>query len=121
MHAIVLASVDLPAPLSPTRAVTCPGWMARSTSCSTCTAPKLLLMPRSSSSGSPCLAAGREASPPGEFGAGTADSVMTSPSMYQDASCHQGGPGAESSAPEPPLVSASGDAVLGAQLGVGAG
>jgi hypothetical protein len=38
-----LTSVDLPAPLSPTSAVTSPARTDRSTSCSTWTAPKLLL------------------------------------------------------------------------------
>src|SRR5436305_3807048 len=47
-----LTSVDLPAPLSPTRAVTSPLCAVKSTSRSTCTGPKLLLMPLSSSSGS---------------------------------------------------------------------
>src|SRR5690606_18832253 len=46
-----LTGVDWPAPLSPTSAVTSPAWMAKSTSCNTCTAPKLLYSPRSSSSG----------------------------------------------------------------------
>src|SRR3954471_4960136 len=36
-----LTSVDLPAPLSPTSAVTSPARTVKSTSCSTCTAPKL--------------------------------------------------------------------------------
>src|SRR4051794_7810849 len=39
-------SVDLPAPLSPTSAVTSPGVTAKSTLCRTSTAPKLLLIPR---------------------------------------------------------------------------
>src|SRR5882762_5470684 len=43
-----LTSVDLPAPLSPTSAVTSPGRMARSTSWSTCTGPKLLFIALSS-------------------------------------------------------------------------
>src|SRR5215207_11180225 len=38
-----LTSFDLPAPLSPTRAVTSPARTEKSTSCSTWTAPKLLL------------------------------------------------------------------------------
>src|SRR3954452_12132681 len=49
--AIALISVLLPAPLSPTSAVTLPRKAVRCTSCSTWTAPKLLLMPRSSSVG----------------------------------------------------------------------
>src|SRR5450755_1218413 len=39
---MVLISVDLPAPLSPTRAVTWPSGMSRSTPASACTGPKLL-------------------------------------------------------------------------------
>src|SRR5918998_1504613 len=46
--AMHLTSVDLPAPLSPTRAVTSPRRTVRSTSCSTCTGPKLLLTALSS-------------------------------------------------------------------------
>src|SRR5450432_675978 len=38
--------VDLPAPLSPTRAMTSPGKTLKSTLCSTWMAPKLLLIPR---------------------------------------------------------------------------
>src|SRR6185369_5703102 len=43
-----LISVDLPAPLSPTRALTLPGWTSMSTPLSTSTGPKLLRMSRSS-------------------------------------------------------------------------
>src|SRR4051794_13825555 len=43
--------VDLPAPLSPTSAVTSPGWTQSSTSRRTCTGPKLLSIPRTSSRG----------------------------------------------------------------------
>src|SRR2546421_4928294 len=46
-----LTRVDLPAPLSPTRAVTSPAWAVRSTSRRTWTGPKLLLIPRSSRRG----------------------------------------------------------------------
>src|SRR3954451_5190752 len=49
--AIVFTSVDLPAPLSPTRATTSPGCTARSTSVSAWTAPNRLETPRSSSTG----------------------------------------------------------------------
>src|ERR671933_218878 len=52
MPARVLTSVDLPAPLSPTSAVTSPGQTRKSTLCSTCTAPKLLLIPSISRIGS---------------------------------------------------------------------
>ena len=52
MPAIVLISVDLPAPLSPTRAVTWPAGMSRLMSVSACTGPKFFPMPRSRSSGS---------------------------------------------------------------------
>src|SRR5688500_17228575 len=51
MPATHLMSVDLPAPLSPTSAITSPGWTAKSTSVSACTDPKLLEIPRSSSRG----------------------------------------------------------------------
>src|SRR3954449_7113865 len=43
-----LISVDLPAPLSPTSALTLPGWTSMSTPLSTSTGPKLLRMSRSS-------------------------------------------------------------------------
>src|SRR5262245_41287099 len=43
-----LISVDLPAPLSPTSALTFPGWTSMSTPLSTSTGPKLLRMSRSS-------------------------------------------------------------------------
>src|SRR5882757_9024129 len=49
--AIAFTSVDLPAPLSPTNAVTSPGYTWKSTSCKTCTTPKLLLTPLSSRMG----------------------------------------------------------------------
>src|SRR6266487_4511843 len=55
---MVLISVDLPAPLSPTRAVTWPADMSRSTPASACTGPKLLPSPRSRSSGALPAAAG---------------------------------------------------------------
>ena len=42
---MILISVDLPAPLSPTSATTSPGATSRLTSVSACTAPNLLLMP----------------------------------------------------------------------------
>src|SRR5664279_6000073 len=51
MPATALISVDLPAPLSPTRAVICPFGMSRSTSLRACTAPKLLVRPRTLNSG----------------------------------------------------------------------
>src|SRR6266508_5873025 len=51
MPEMVLMRVDLPAPLSPTSAVTWPAWAAKSTALSACTAPKRLLTPRSSRSG----------------------------------------------------------------------
>src|SRR5215207_1731748 len=54
MPATHLINVLLPAPLSPTRAVTSPARTSRSTSRRTWTAPKLLLMPRRDSSGSRC-------------------------------------------------------------------
>src|SRR5918911_237241 len=51
MPAIPLMSVDLPAPLSPTSAVTCPAQASRLTPLSTCTAPKLFWIPRRLSRG----------------------------------------------------------------------
>ena len=45
MPAMHLISVLLPAPLSPTRAVTCPAGMSRSMPVSACTGPKFLPMP----------------------------------------------------------------------------
>ena len=59
MPARPLIRVLLPAPLSPTSAVTSPARMSRSTFLSTSMAPKLLLMPRNDRSGtSPALADG---------------------------------------------------------------
>src|SRR3954465_4909935 len=61
-----LTSVDLPAPLSPTSAVTSPGKTESPTSCRTWTGPKLLSIPRNSrrgvaaTGGSPSL----DAAPP---------------------------------------------------------
>src|SRR5919107_4977986 len=52
MPEIALIRVDLPAPLSPTRATTSPAPTSKSTSVSARTAPKLLLTPFSSSRGS---------------------------------------------------------------------
>src|SRR5438067_1594428 len=46
-----LINVDLPAPLSPTRATTSDGRTSNRTSVSACTAPNRLLMPRSSRNG----------------------------------------------------------------------
>src|SRR3954467_12957395 len=45
------AGVDLPAPLSPTRATTSPPRTSKSTPSSACTGPKRLLTPSSASSG----------------------------------------------------------------------
>src|SRR3954465_2931529 len=50
--AMHFTSVDLPAPLSPTSAVTSPAFTVRSTSWRTCTGPKLLFSFRISRSGS---------------------------------------------------------------------
>src|SRR3954468_18936819 len=68
MPAMVFTSVDLPAPLSPTRPTTSPGATSRSTPSRACTAPNLLLTPRSESKGlsafisvlSRCARGGRE-------------------------------------------------------------
>src|SRR5919201_5677368 len=51
MPAMHLISVDLPAPLSPTSAITSPSRTSKSTSVSACTEPKCLLSPRTSSVG----------------------------------------------------------------------
>src|SRR5256885_10374710 len=51
MPATHLTSVDFPAPLSPTRAMTSPVRTSKSTPRRACTAPKRLCTPRSSSSG----------------------------------------------------------------------
>src|SRR6478736_4775618 len=51
MPATHLMSVDLPAPLSPTSAVTSPGSATRSTPRRACTAPKFLWPPRTSRGG----------------------------------------------------------------------
>src|SRR3954463_6393099 len=51
MPATLLTSVDLPAPLSPTRAMTSPDRTSKSTPRRACTAPNRLCTPRSSSSG----------------------------------------------------------------------
>src|SRR5215218_7255304 len=59
----ILTSVLLPAPLSPTRAATSPGWTAKSTPRSARTPPKLFVMPLASSSGS--LTAGSSLARPG--------------------------------------------------------
>src|SRR5690242_13283783 len=70
MPATHFTSVDLPAPLSPTSAVTSPGYTAKSTSWSTCTAPKLLLMPSTRRIGSvtptsaPLAVGARQRGPP---------------------------------------------------------
>src|SRR5580700_6126732 len=50
---IVLMVTDLPAPLSPASAVILPGGTVRFTPLRACTAPKILLTPRNSSSGGP--------------------------------------------------------------------
>src|ERR1700751_747256 len=51
MPEMVLTSVDLPAPLSPTSATTSPGRTSKSTSWSACTGPKRLLTPSRARSG----------------------------------------------------------------------
>src|SRR5215211_1449230 len=51
MPAMHLISVDLPAPLSPTSAITSPERTSKSTSVNASTEPKLLRMPRASSVG----------------------------------------------------------------------
>ena len=59
---MVLIRVDLPAPLSPTSAVTCPAGMSKLMSDSACTGPKLFPMPRR-------LSRGADGSGPGPDGA----------------------------------------------------
>src|SRR3954454_21483507 len=76
MPAMHLTSVDFPAPLSPTKATTSPGLMARSTSWRTCTGPKLLFSPRISRSGSVTVfppAGGRTIRPSGHLVLGRCD------------------------------------------------
>src|SRR5262245_39174691 len=51
MPEMILISVDLPAPLSPTSATTSPAYTSKSTWSSACTAPKRLETPLVSSSG----------------------------------------------------------------------
>src|SRR5579871_4405191 len=51
MPETILISVDLPAPLSPTRPSTWPAATSMSTRANACTAPKRLLMPCNSSNG----------------------------------------------------------------------
>src|SRR4029079_15228094 len=51
MPAMHLMSVDLPAPLSPTSAITSPSRTSKSTSVSACTDPKVFDRPRISRSG----------------------------------------------------------------------
>src|SRR5689334_2869226 len=62
MPATHLTSVDLPAPLSPTSAVTSPARTVKSTPCSTCTGPKCLSTPRS------CRIGSDTTTPPGRRG-----------------------------------------------------
>src|ERR1700694_5731071 len=57
MPAMHLINVDLPAPLSPTRAITSPARTSKSTSLSACTEPKLLLIPRTASAGTTAVGA----------------------------------------------------------------
>src|SRR4051812_22716549 len=70
MPAMHLTRVDLPAPLSPTRAITSPLDTWKSTPFSACTAPKCLWTPRSSSRASvlirssPLLKSGAVGAPP---------------------------------------------------------
>src|SRR4051812_11201163 len=70
MPAMPLMRVVLPAPLSPTRAVTLPGVTSKETFCRTCTGPKLLLIPLRLSSG------------PVEAVTGTASVVVVDTAMH---------------------------------------
>jgi hypothetical protein len=71
---------DLPAPLSPTSAVTCPAGTSRSTLTSACTAPKFLSMPRNWSKGSPATA---------RRSAGACDSVGTGATVVAIVATHE--------------------------------
>src|ERR1044072_619664 len=68
-----LVSVDLPAPLSPTSAVTSPRWRSRSTSDRACTPPKCLLSPRPDRIGSSATAVTARAAASGSAEGDTAD------------------------------------------------
>src|SRR3954452_14638086 len=61
MPDMTFTRVDFPAPLSPTRATTSPAATWKSTSERACTAPKRLLMPRSSRTGLASLMSGTSA------------------------------------------------------------
>src|SRR4051794_36619659 len=87
MPAMPLMRVLLPAPLSPTSAVTWPGRTSRSTPRSTCTAPKLFWMPRRLSIGS------TDADCPDFSGAST-DTGFSSSRVWAGASGWEKGPGA---------------------------
>src|SRR3954468_1130396 len=67
MPAMHLTRVDLPAPLSPTRAITSPLATWKSTPFSACTAPNVLWTPRSSSRASVLTL--KPPPPPGKYGA----------------------------------------------------
>src|SRR5690348_1807177 len=85
MPATHLTRVDLPAPLSPTRAVTSPGYTAKSTSCNTWTAPKLLLRPSTRRIGSVTR------TPSGQTRAGGARRTPGSRVLLADAGGRAGG------------------------------
>src|SRR3954453_12396818 len=116
MPAMHLISVLLPAPLSPPSAVTRPEVTSRSTSRSTCTAPKLLLIPRRLSSG------------PVDDPAGTASCVVVDTVVFPSSAMTgdpawlerlRGGRARPARGRTPPP--SSGHAVLRAQGGVGVG
>src|SRR5262245_26442681 len=69
MPATHLISVDFPAPLSPTSAITSPARTSKSTSVSACTEPKLFVIPLISSSGARSLSASGSAIVGGVSGA----------------------------------------------------
>src|SRR5450756_671536 len=70
-----LVRTDLPAPLSPHSAVTCPAGRSRSTPDSAWTAPKCLLIPRNLSNGSAPPAAFAIVRPPGAGAAPVGSSI----------------------------------------------
>src|SRR2546423_1349698 len=70
-------STVLPAPLSPTSAVTCPAGTSRSTPSSAWTGPKLFQTPRSSSSGSRVSSPDALVLPPGLLPVGASTALTT--------------------------------------------
>src|SRR6478735_7887843 len=109
MPATHLISVDLPAPLSPTSAVTSPGSATRSTPRRACTAPKFLWPPRTSRVGG------------GDRSGSAGVSARTSVIVHLASSLGCGGRGGGAGRPAPRGAgrpgSGSGDARGGARVG----